>query len=100
VVTLASGLASIAQSEDGDWYTYRAAKAALTQFTRMLAAELGREGFTCIVISPGWVRTDMGGPDATQSAPESVRGMLRVIERLSPSDNGKFLSYRGHEIPW
>lgn len=100
IVNLSSGLASISQNDNGGWYGYRAAKAALNQFTRTLAAELSPEGFVCIAISPGWVRTDMGGDGAPQSKQESVRGMLRVIDRLSPSDNGRFLSHRGHEIPW
>lgn len=100
VVNLSSGLASISESRERGWYTYRAAKAALNQLTRMLADELAREGFVCIVISPGWVRTDMGGPEAPLSPQESVRNMLRVLDRLSKSDNGKFLSHRGNEIPW
>ncbi len=100
VVNLSSGLASIAQNDNGGWYAYRAAKAALNQFTRTLAAELASEDFVCIAISPGWVRTDMGGGGAPQSKEDSVRGMLRVIDRLSSSDNGRFLSHRGHEIPW
>jgi hypothetical protein len=65
-----------------------------------MAAELDSERFICIVISPGWVRTDMGGEGATTTPTNSVRGMLRVIDGVKPRDNGKFLSHTGGEVPW
>lgn len=68
IVSLSSGLGSISRNTDGGWYAYRAAKAALNQLTRTLAEELGREGFTAIVICPGWVRPRWGarGPTSRQ----------------------------------
>ncbi len=62
VVSITSGLGSIADNTGGRFYGYRESKAALNMFTRSLAAELRDDGFTCVVISPGWVQTDMGGP--------------------------------------
>jgi NAD(P)-dependent dehydrogenase (short-subunit alcohol dehydrogenase family) len=100
IVSLTSGLASVSQNESGGWYGYRASKAALNQFMRTLAQELAPQGFTCVVLSPGWVRTDMGGPGATLSPEDSVAGMLRVIDGLSRADNSKFFDYRGREVPW
>jgi NAD(P)-dependent dehydrogenase (short-subunit alcohol dehydrogenase family) len=100
IVSLSSGLGSISQNDNGGWYGYRAAKAALNQYTRTLAAELGPERFICIVISPGWVKTDMGGEGATTTPADSVRGMLKVIDDLSMKDNGRFLSHTGGEVPW
>ncbi len=79
---------------------YRASKAALNQLSRTMAAELAREDFICIVISPGWVRTEMGGNGAPLSPEQSVRAMLKVIDRLKPADNGQFLDERGKEVPW
>ena len=99
VVNMSSDLGSIELS-DGRWYAYRASKAALNQVTRTLSAELAPEGFVCVVLHPGWVRTDMGGPSATYSAHESVAGLVAVIEKLGPADNGRFYDFKGTPIPW
>jgi NAD(P)-dependent dehydrogenase (short-subunit alcohol dehydrogenase family) len=100
VVNLSSGLASISANTDGGWGAYRASKAALNQLTRTIAAELASEGFVCIVISPGWVQTDMGGSGATLFPDQSVAAMLKVIDRLEPRDTGRFLDHRGKDVPW
>ena len=100
IVNLSSGLGSISENESGGWIAYRASKAALNQLTRTVAAELNREGFVCIAVSPGWVRTDMGGPGASLSPDESAAAMLDVIDRLKPSDTGRFFDYRGKPMPW
>ncbi len=100
VVNLSSGLGSISENESGGWIAYRASKAALNQLTRTVAAELKPEGFICVAISPGWVRTEMGGGGASLSPEDSVAAMLRVIDRLKPSDTGRFLDHRGKDVPW
>ena len=100
IVNLSSGLGSISENESGGWIAYRASKAALNQLTRTVAAELNREGFVCIAISPGWVRTDMGGPGASLSPDESAAAMLEIIDRLKPSDTGRFFDYRGKPMAW
>jgi NAD(P)-dependent dehydrogenase (short-subunit alcohol dehydrogenase family) len=99
IVSLTSGLGSISQN-NGGWYEYRASKAALNMLSRTLAAELASERFICVALSPGWVKTDMGGAGATLSPQESVRSMLRVIDRLTPQDSGGFFDHRGREVPW
>jgi len=99
IVGITSGLGSIAQS-NGGWYAYRASKAALNMFLRTLAAELTPGRFISVVLSPGWVKTDMGGAGATLTPERSVRGMLEVIDRLTPNETGGFLDYRGREQPW
>ena len=100
VVSLSSGLGSIEGNREGGWVAYRASKAALHQLHRTLAAELSGEGMIFVLLSPGWVRTRMGGPQAPLTPEESVRAMLKVIDRLSPRDNGKFYDQRGKEVPW
>lgn len=99
IVSMSSQLGSI-ENSDGRWYAYRASKAALNQFNRILSVELGPEGFVCAVLHPGWVRTDMGGPGASYSPQESVRGLVGVIEKLGPQDNGRFYDFKGNPIPW
>jgi NAD(P)-dependent dehydrogenase (short-subunit alcohol dehydrogenase family) len=100
IVNISTNLASIEDNRDGGFYGYRESKAALNMFTRSLAAELGAEGFICIALHPGWVRTDMGGDRAPLSVQESVHGMRRVIGQLARSDNGSFRSYAGEEMDW
>jgi NAD(P)-dependent dehydrogenase (short-subunit alcohol dehydrogenase family) len=100
IVAITSGLGSISGNQDGGWSAYRISKAALNQLVRTIAAELSGEKFICVAISPGWVRTDMGGSSAPLSPEESVRSMLRMIDRLQPSDNGRFLDRSGKDVPW
>ena len=100
IVNVTTNLSSIADNTDGGFYGYRESKTALNMFTRSLAAELGPDGFICIVLHPGWVRTDLGGPDAPLSVTESVTGMRRVIEGLVPADNGSFQTYSGEQMAW
>lgn len=100
VVAITSGLGSLSQNTDGGWYAYRMSKAALNMFIRTLAEELAKERFTCAVLSPGWVRTAMGGPNAPLTPDESVAEMLKVIDGLRPSDSGRFLDRHGRDVPW
>jgi NAD(P)-dependent dehydrogenase (short-subunit alcohol dehydrogenase family) len=99
IVNMSSQLGSI-ENSNGGWYAYRASKAALNQINKSLGVELGRDGFICVVLHPGWVRTDMGGSGATYSPEESVSGLVAVIEKLQPADNGRFLDFKGNSIPW
>jgi len=100
VVSITSGLGSITNNDRGRYYGYRESKAGLNMFTRSLAVELADEGFTCVVISPGWVRTDMGGPNASLSPEESITGIRAVIAKLSRADTGTYWNYDGERVPW
>ncbi|MBY0263654.1 MAG: SDR family oxidoreductase [Phycisphaerales bacterium] len=100
IVQITSQLGSIANNTGGSTYAYRGSKAALNQLNRSLSSELGPQGFVCVAIHPGWVRTDMGGPSAHLSPEESVASMLKVIDTLSPGKSGAFLNYDGTGLPW
>jgi len=100
IMNMSSGLGSIAGNERGGSIGYRESKSALNMFTRSLASELEDEGFTCIAMSPGWVRTDMGGESAPLSAEDSVKGMLSVLAASEAKDSGRYLDYRGEELEW
>lgn len=100
IVNVTSRMGSIDDNASGGAYGYRASKAALNMITASMAVDLGHDGFICIVLHPGWVRTRMGGDNAPLTPEESVRGMLRVIDGLGPEDNGRFLDHSGKEIPW
>jgi NAD(P)-dependent dehydrogenase (short-subunit alcohol dehydrogenase family) len=100
VVAMSSGLGSIEENTSGGWVAYRVSKTALHQLMKTLSAELSKEKLTFVLISPGWVRTRMGGQDAPLSPEESVRAVLKVVDRLTPKDSGRFFNERGREIPW
>jgi NAD(P)-dependent dehydrogenase (short-subunit alcohol dehydrogenase family) len=99
-VAISSRLGSISSNESGGLYVYRSAKAALNAAWRSLAIDWRPAGIICVVLHPGWVRTDMGGANADLTPEVSVAGMRRVIEGLSPAETGRFFNYDAAEIPW
>ena len=100
IVNITSTYGSIERNTRGGAYGYRESKAALNMFTRSLAAELEPQGFTCIAMSPGWVKTDMGGPNARLTPKQSIDAMLKVIEGLSTEHSGSFFNHAGDIVPW
>ncbi|MCS6913825.1 MAG: SDR family oxidoreductase [Myxococcota bacterium] len=100
VVGISSGLGSIADNTSGGYYGYRMSKAALNMFARSLAVDFRDQGLISVVINPGWVQTDMGGPSAPTPVAESVGLMIALIDRLTQQDSGCFLHFRGSVFPW
>jgi len=100
IVHVTSGLGSILDNTSGGYYGYRMAKAALNMASRSLAVDLRAERITSVVIDPGWVRTDMGGPGASLTAEASVQGMLREIDAVTLERSGAFLRWRGGDFPF
>ena len=100
IVTMTSGMGSIADNTSGGAIPYRSSKAAVNMVMRCLAMDLAPRGITCVVVNPGWVRTDMGGPGATLTAAESVMRLRSLIENLGPAQSGKFFNHDGREYSW
>ena len=100
IVTISSALGSIAENDDGGLYAYRASKAGVNALMKSLAVDLSGRGVIALALSPGWVRTDMGGPRADLDVETSVRGMKKVIDDLRPEDSGKFMAWDGRELLW
>ncbi len=96
IINITSMMGSL-QLRSGDYYGYRASKAALNMFSRALAYDVRSERIIVITLHPGWVRTGMGGNQAPLSPEESVKGMLKVIDGLSLQDTGKFFTWEGKE---
>ena len=98
IVTLTSGMGSIADNNSGGSIAYRSSKAAVNMVMRSLAIDLAPRGITCVVVNPGWVRTDMGGPHATLTTTESMTMLRRLIETLSTAVRAKseFALMRAH----
>jgi NAD(P)-dependent dehydrogenase (short-subunit alcohol dehydrogenase family) len=100
VVTLTSGMGSLADNTSGGSIAYRSSKAAVNMVMRSVAIDLASRGISCVLVNPGWVRTEMGGAGATLSTETSVRAMRRLIETCGLSQSGKFFNYDGRELPW
>ncbi|HEX9964584.1 MAG TPA: SDR family oxidoreductase [Allosphingosinicella sp.] len=99
MAAISSQMGSIADSSGG-YIGYRASKAALNAAWRALALGWRSRPVTLLLLHPGWVQTDMGGPQAPLPVEESVAGMRRVIAGLPRSASGAFLDYRGEPVPW
>ena len=99
VAFITSRMGSVALNTDGDLELYRASKAALNSLTRGFLARLDRS-VTVLSLHPGWVRTDMGGPDAALGVPEAVRGLLNVIEARRATGRHGFADHLGAELAW
>ena len=99
VANITSKMGSIADNSTGGVIIYRTSKAALNAATRSLALDNAEE-FTTLLLHPGWVQTDMGGPNALINVGTSVNGMRRVIADADNSYNSGFYNYDGSPIPW
>jgi NAD(P)-dependent dehydrogenase (short-subunit alcohol dehydrogenase family) len=100
VVTITSGLGSIADNTSGGSIPYRTSKAAVNMAMRSAAIDLAPRGIACVLVNPGWVKTDMGGPSAPLAPSESVAALKRLIAAFGLADSGKFFHYDGREYPW
>jgi len=99
MIAISSGMGSIADTSGG-WVPYRTSKAALNMAWSNLALEAKSRGVACVLFSPGWVKTDMGGAGAEISAEESVSAMRATIDRLTIDDTGKFMRRDGSALSW
>jgi NAD(P)-dependent dehydrogenase (short-subunit alcohol dehydrogenase family) len=99
LIAISTRMGSIEDNNSGGYIAYRSSKSALNMAWRSLAID-NRDGTTCAVLHPGWVQTRMGGRSAPLSPEDSVSGMRKVIDDLTPADSGGFFSHDGSEIPW
>ena len=97
---MSSGLGSIADNHSGGWEVYRGSKAALNMFMRSFAVRNGLDRLTYLVVAPGWVRTEMGGADASLSVEESIPRVVDTITAQSRKPGLRYLDYRGQTVPW
>ena len=100
LVYITSKMGSIDDNRGGGSYIYRSSKAALNAVVKSIAVDLAGEGFKAAVLHPGWVLTDMGGPNALLDTGTSVSGMMAVIDTLNSANSGSFFNYDGSPVPW
>jgi NAD(P)-dependent dehydrogenase (short-subunit alcohol dehydrogenase family) len=99
-VAITSGMGSIGDAGSGSALMYRTSKAALNMAMRARSFDLRPRGITVVVVNPGWVRTDMGGPGATLAVEDSVAAMRRLFAGLTAAQTGSFLNHDGRVYPW
>lgn len=99
MIAISSGMGSIGDNSGG-WIPYRTSKAALNMAWSCLAIEAKARGIACVLFSPGWVQTRMGGSGAEITPEESVRDMRALIDAVTIKDTGRFLRRNGSELPW
>jgi NAD(P)-dependent dehydrogenase (short-subunit alcohol dehydrogenase family) len=100
IVNITSKMGSIADNSSGGSYSYRTSKAALNMVTKSMAQDLKGKRIIVAVFHPGWVKTDMGGPQALLPPKASVSAMRAKIATLTAADSGKFFNYDGKPLPW
>lgn len=100
IASVSSKMGSMADNGSGGCYIYRSSKAALNAVVKSLSIDLQPRGITCVILHPGWVKTDMGGPHAEITTRESVNQMFNTLENVSPDDAGNFYEIDGSLIPW
>jgi NAD(P)-dependent dehydrogenase (short-subunit alcohol dehydrogenase family) len=100
VVAIMTSQMGARRGRSGSLGDYGDSKAELNDEFRRRSARWSEAGAIAVVVHPGWVRTDMGGPGASIGVSESVRGVKEVLDRLSPDDHGTFLTWDGRVHPW
>ncbi len=100
IAIMSSGQGSVSNNENGGHEVYRASKAALNTLTRSFAARHRDEKRTLLLLAPGWVRTDLGGPDARLNIEDSIPNLVRVIEAQTDKPGLQYLDYLGKTVPW
>ncbi len=97
---MSSGQGSVANNTNGNYEVYRASKAALNTLMRSFAARHASDPRTLLLMAPGWVRTDMGGPQARLGIGESIPNLIDTIEKQAGHGGLQYLDYLGRVVPW
>ncbi|MEM6513750.1 MAG: SDR family oxidoreductase [Pseudomonadota bacterium] len=100
VAMMSSQLGSIENNLSGGLYVYRASKTAVNAIMKSLAINLKDDGITSVSLHPGWVKTDMGGPNAQVPVSMSASGLRGVLSKLSLKDSGRFIAFDGADLPY
>lgn len=100
VACMSSKMGSMADNGSGGSYIYRSSKAALNAVVKSLSVDLRDKRITCVALHPGWVKTEMGGPQAEITTRQCVEQLFANLSGLSLEDSGRFIDIDGTDIPW
>jgi NAD(P)-dependent dehydrogenase (short-subunit alcohol dehydrogenase family) len=99
-IQMSTAVGSIAENTGGGLYAYRCSKSGLNQAMKSLSVDLDKSGILIMSMHPGWVLTDMGGPNAMITTETCCKTMIETLAVLSDKDHGAFLRYNNTAIPW
>lgn len=97
---MSSGQGSITNATNANYEVYRGSKAALNMFMRTFAARSAGSPRTLLIMAPGWVKTDLGGPAARLTIEESIPNLVNTIEAYEGRGELHYLDYLGRVVPW
>ena len=97
---MSSGQGSITNNENGHYEIYRGSKTALNMFMRSFAARHADDSRALLLMAPGWVRTELGGPQARLSIEESIPNLANTIDAQAGKAGLQYLDYLGRKVPW
>lgn len=99
-VHFTSGLASLAGKGEGGFYAYGVSKTALNMLSRTMSFDLKKDNIVSVVLDPGWVQTDMGGPNAPLKPMEAAIPIVKTAKELTMAKSGQFLYHDGKQLNW
>ena len=100
IACLSSKMGSMDDNTSGGSYIYRSSKAALNAVVKSMSIDLAEREIKCVVLHPGWVKTEMGGPNAEITTKESVSKIFNTLLSLKMEDSGRFIDIDGTDIAW
>jgi NAD(P)-dependent dehydrogenase (short-subunit alcohol dehydrogenase family) len=100
IATMSSKMGSMADNGSGGSYLYRSSKAAVNAVMKSLSIDLKAKGIKVAILHPGWVKTDMGGPNAEITTQECVKHLRRNLDNVTLDNTGTFFEIDGSVIPW
>jgi NAD(P)-dependent dehydrogenase (short-subunit alcohol dehydrogenase family) len=100
IINISSINGSLTNLVPRGYYSYSASKAALNMYSLRLSHDLKETGVIVIMLHPGWVKTDMGGPNADIVPQDSIKSMLQFFDTLTLENSGGYYDYTGRTIPW
>lgn len=100
IASMSSKMGSMDDNGSGGSYVYRSSKAALNAVMVSVARDLNKQGITSIILHPGWVRTDMGGPHGEIDSAESAQRLKQILAGVTLADSGSFYDIDDTIIPW
>jgi NAD(P)-dependent dehydrogenase (short-subunit alcohol dehydrogenase family) len=100
IACISSKMGSMGDNGSGGSYIYRSSKAALNAVVKSMSIDLEQDGIKCVALHPGWVKTEMGGPNAEITTQECVTSLFNIMLSLEAKDSGRFIDIDGTTIPW
>ena len=97
---ISSKMGSMGDNQSGGSYSYRSSKAALNAVSVSLANDLSDLDIPVVALHPGWVQTDMGGPNGLIDVETSATGLKAILDKAGKAESGKFYDYSGKQLPW